>query len=150
MTDVFTIKSSRSSGSLVFSDRKPANGTRPVEYLRVGLKERDITASSSQVYLYEAFALSSFFAELAGEWKGWEGEKEWSSVENDFALSAISDGLGHVALHVTLKSGPYEDDWCVKGVIYIDAGQLAELAHEIKAFLYVNESANKRLKRRCR
>lgn len=137
MVDEVTIKSSRSAGELKLSEPKPPGSRHAVEYLRVSLKDREIAASSSKVYIYEPYALASFFSDLAVHWKGWEGEKVWHSVEEDFALSCTSDGLGHVAMKVTLKSGSYEDDWRVQAVIHLDAGKLEEVASKVKEFLHV-------------
>jgi hypothetical protein len=47
--------------------------------------------STARVYIYEPYHLAAFFADLAAQWKGWAGEKEWHSVEDDFALSCTSD-----------------------------------------------------------
>lgn len=60
---------------------------------------------------------------------------------NDFALSCTHDHLGHVAMRVALKSGLYEDDWCVQAVIHVDAGQLEDLAAKIKAFLHAERAS---------
>lgn len=137
MVDELIIKSSRSAGKLKLSEPKPPGSSHPVEYLRVSLEDREIAASTARVYIYEPYHLAAFFADLAAQWKGWAGEKEWHSVEDDFALSCTSDGLGHAALRVTLKSGLYEDDWCVQAVIHVDAGQLEDLAAKVKTFLHV-------------
>lgn len=96
-----------------------------------------MAASSAKVYIYEPYDLAAFFDDLAANWKGWEGEKQWHSVEHDFALNCTSNGVGHVAMSLTLKSGPYEDDWSVKAVIHIDAGQLEEIALKVKGLLHV-------------
>jgi len=140
MVDEVTIKSSRSAGELKLSDPKPPSSHYPVEYLRVSLKDKDIAASSAKIYIYEPHSLASFFEDLAANWKGWEGVKEWSSVEGDFSLSSTSDALGHIVMKVTLKSGLYEDDWCVKAVINIDAGQLDEISWKLKEFLHVERA----------
>ena len=137
MVDEVTIKSPRRGGELKLSEPKPPGSRHPVEYLRVSLKDKDIAASSARVYIYEPHSLASFFEELAVNWKGWEGVKQWHSVEEDFALSCTSDSLGHVAMEVTVKSGVYEDDWCVKAVIQVEAGQLEEIAAKVKQFLHV-------------
>jgi hypothetical protein len=141
MVEELTIKSSRSAGKLKLSEPKPPSSSHPVEYLRVSLEDREIVASSSRVYIYEPYDLAAFFDELASHWKGWAGEKEWHSVEDDFALSCTSDGPGHAALRVTLKSGLYEDDWCVQAVIHVDAGQLEDLAAKVKAFLHAERAS---------
>jgi hypothetical protein len=141
MVDKVTIKSSRSTGELTLYDPKPPGSRYPIEYLRVGLKDKDIVASSAKVYIYEPHSLAALFEELAAGWKGWEGAKDWSSVEGDFSLSCRSDGLGHVAIEVTLKSGLYEDDWCVKAVIHVDASQLDEVASKVSQFLHVERAS---------
>ena len=119
------------------SEPQPPGSRHPVEYFRVSLKDKDIAASSARVYIYEPHSLASHFAELAANWEGWEGVKQWHSVEGDFALSCTSDRLGHIAVGVTLKSGAYEDDWCVKAVIHVEAGSLEEIAAKVKQFLHV-------------
>ncbi|MBA2502119.1 MAG: hypothetical protein H0V27_04480 [Pyrinomonadaceae bacterium] len=141
MVDEVTIKSSRSAGELKLSDPKPPGSRYPVEYLRVSLKDKDIAASSAKVYIYEPHSLALLFEELTASWKGWEGAKEWSSVEGDFSLSCKSDGLGHVAIEVTLKSGLYEDDWRVKAVVHVDAGILDEIARKVSQFLHVERAS---------
>jgi hypothetical protein len=50
-------------------------------------------------------------------------------------------GIGHAVLRVTLKSGLYEDDWCVQPVIHVEAGQLEELAEKVKRFLHVERAS---------
>ena len=136
MGDELTIRSSRSAAKLKFTERQPPPSlNHPAEYIRVTLEDRELAASSSRIYLHESYGLVAFFVELADEWKGWAGEKEWASLEGDFALSATANGLGLVALRVTLKSGLHENDWCVQAVIHIDAGELEHLAAKTRAFL---------------
>jgi hypothetical protein len=79
-------------------------------------------------------ALGQLFRRLADDWRGWEGERTWSSLEGDFVLAATHDGLGHVALQVRLRSGPYAEDWLVTGTIWLDAGQLDGVARDAAAF----------------
>ena len=135
MVDEVTIKSSRSAGELKFSEPKPPGRSRVVEYCRVSLKDRDIAASSARVY--DPAGVVMLFDDMAAHWRGWEGEKQWSSVEDHLALSCTSDGLGHVAMDVTLKSGPYDDDWGVRAIIHVEAGQLEELAANVRLFMHV-------------
>jgi hypothetical protein len=141
MGEELTIKSSRSAGKLKLSEPKPSGLSHRIQYLRVSVQDHEIAASSSRIYIYEPYNLAAFFEELASDWKGWAGKKEWSSVEGDFVLSCTSDGLGHVAMRVTLKSGLYEDDWCVQAVIHVDGGQLEELAVKAKAFLHAERAS---------
>ena len=78
--------------------------------------------------------LDLLFRRLADDWRGWEGERTWSSLEGDFDLAATHDGLGHVALQVRLRSGPFPADWLATGTIWLDAGQLDAVAREASAF----------------
>ena len=126
----------------VFILRSARNGGR----LEVGHVVRDrwlVTISlpglgaSAEV---DAFAydgehtLALLFRRLADDWRGWEGERTWSSLEGDFDLAATHDGLGHVALQVRLRSGPYAEDWLLTSTIWLDAGQLNALARDAAAF----------------
>lgn len=77
--------------------------------------------------------LGLLFRRLADDWRGWEGERTWSSLEGDLDLSATHDGLGHIALEVRLRSGPYAEDWLVRGTIWLDAGQLNAVARDAAA-----------------
>ena len=136
MVDIVTIKSSQSSGELKLSDPKPPTANYPVEYLRVILKDREIVTSSSTVYIYKPYDLAAYFEDLAASQKGWDGAKQWYSVEEDFVLSSSFDISGHIAMEVTLKSGVYEDEWIVQAIIHIDVGDLEEIALRVKAFLH--------------
>jgi Family of unknown function (DUF6228) len=136
-----TIKSSSSGNTLRLSNPKPPGSRYPVESICVELRGREIAASSSQVYLYQPYDLVEFFEDLARHWKGWEGEKRWCSVEDNFVLSATSDSLGHVSLGVTLRSGPYDEDWTVETAVTIDSGKLENVAGEIKRFLHLGVGA---------
>ncbi len=135
MNDEVTIKSSRSDYKLKLSEPKPRGLKQTVEYLRVSITGHDIIASSSEVYLYEADHLAHFFEDLAANWKGWEGDKEWGSIEGDFRIIASIDHLGHIALQVRLRSGPYSEDWLIETGIEVDAGQIEQIAKDVKRFL---------------
>ena len=78
--------------------------------------------------------LGLLFRRMADDWRGWDGEREWASIEGLFDLTATHDGLGHVSLRVRLRSGLYDEDWNAGGVIWLDAGGLSKLAREAAAF----------------
>ena len=137
MTDEVAIRSTRSDYELKLSSPKPPGLKQAVEYLQVSITGHDLSASSSEIYLYGAEHLAHFFEDLAANCKGWEGEKEWSSIEEDFKLTASTDRLGHIALKIKLRSGQYSQDWEVETGIDVDAGQIEQIAKEIKRFLRV-------------
>ena len=104
------IKSSSNSNELQLSEQEGLSHPEGSEYYRVTLKVKDLMASA-KVYAFEPHSeLAQYFSDLAAHWKGWNGEKKWSSLEGEFTLSCNSDGCGHVAMEVLLKSGLYEDD----------------------------------------
>jgi hypothetical protein len=130
-----TIKSSRSDYELRLSGPRPGGPGNGVEYLRVSITGHDLMASSSEIYMYGAEHLADFFEDLAANWKGWEGEKERGSIEGDFNIIATADQLGHIELRIQLRSGPYSDAWSVETCIDVDAGQIEQIAKEVKRFL---------------
>ena len=131
------IKSLSGSDELQLSEQEGLLRPEGSEYYRVALKAKDLTASA-KVYAFEPHgALAQYFADLAAHWKGWNGEKKWSSLEGEFTLSCKSDGCGHIAMEVALKSGLYEDDWSVQIMINVEAGQLKEIASNIKRFFSI-------------
>ena len=139
MIEEVTIKSARSAGELKFSEPKPPSLSHVVEYCRVTLKDRDIVASSARIY--DVAGLATLFDDMAADWRGWEGEKEWSAVDNDFALSCTSDAQGAVAMRATLNGPYHEGEWCVQAIIYIEADQLEELAAEVGQFMHLQRAS---------
>jgi len=100
------------------------------EYYRVTIRGPGLSASS-QVYAFEprGYGLVEFFEDLAAIWRGWKGKKDWTSLEGELSLVCTSDRLGHVAIEVTLCN-----IWSVRKVFDVEAGQLEQLASEIKKF----------------
>lgn len=66
----------------------------------------------------EPASLATFFEDMAANWKGWTGTKEWRSAESLFLLSGGHDGLGHVSIDVELGSGWYDNDWRARARIW--------------------------------
>jgi Family of unknown function (DUF6228) len=46
--------------------------------------------------------LAAFFESLSRDWRGWDGERRWDSVEDDLGIGA-SWKSGHVHLRITLR-----------------------------------------------
>src|SRR5437870_2610550 len=59
----------------------------------------------TKVYAHEprGFWLSSFFEELATNWRGWTGTKVWESVEGELQLQCLSDHTGHITIKVAVR-----------------------------------------------
>lgn len=82
--------------------------------------------------------LVAFVQSLADDWQGWEGTREWASIESDLFVDARHDGRGHVAIGLTLKH-PHGHDaaaWSARVVLSLEAGEeLTRLAADLRAFL---------------
>jgi Family of unknown function (DUF6228) len=102
---------------------------KPGDEWRAQIDVGDLKAEAKvyERYSREELQLDRYFADLANQWRGWDGEKEWEAF--GLRLAARHDGLGHVTLDVTL-----EDDyatasrWRVRASLELDAGVLDRLA----------------------
>jgi hypothetical protein len=75
--------------------------------------------------------LSGYFAALAADWRGWEGERRWESLEGDLGLIAAHDGLGTVTLTARLRTAPFSTHrWDASAELMLDAGGLDRLARQ--------------------
>jgi hypothetical protein len=98
------IKSAHDGTTLEFSDLRGS-------YYRVSLMGPNFHGDCV-VYGYEpASKLSGFFREMATSWQGWQGKKEWSSLQDELELAATIDSTGHISLSVRLRSGPFPLGW---------------------------------------
>ncbi len=93
-------------------------------YLIIEAETRGIRVNHPAVLLgFEFNSLVDFFAELAQDWRGWSGTRDWRSLEGDLAISATSDDLGHCHLIFEIADGPLSS-WSAKFEgISIDAGE---------------------------
>lgn len=101
------------------------------ESLEVTLQFDGLTATAS-VYGYQFQDLADYFAELENAWRGWDGTREWRSLEGDMTIAARHDR--HVLLSVELvRSGLHgADAWRVGAHLTIDPGeQLSQIARDV-------------------
>lgn len=100
----------------------------------VDLTARDFAASFEAGNHPAGTSPEVFFAELAQDWSGWKGAKQWASFEQEFQLSATTDLTGHVTL-VVQRDAPRELlGWSATFSLMIEAGQLAALADGFRTF----------------
>jgi hypothetical protein len=122
------IKSAHDGTTLEFSSRSG-------DYYRVSLSGPGFHGAC-QVYAYEpGTGPDKFFRDLAANWRGWQGKKEWSSLEGELKFSATCDSTGHISLSVQLRSGPYPFDWSLSGVLLLEAGGLERIATDVEKFV---------------
>jgi hypothetical protein len=81
--------------------------------------------------------LVNYFDDLADHWQGWDGVKEYKSLEGKLALSARHDGYGHVRLMVAMERfDGSANDWSCSGLVITDPGsQMAEAAASARELL---------------
>ena len=77
--------------------------------------------------------LDELFADLATNWRGWDGEKVGGSIDDNLFLSCHADKLGHTFIAVTLSQS---GNWTVEGKLQLDAAQLEPLAKQLKRFFH--------------
>jgi len=81
--------------------------------------------------------LALFFAGLAEDWQGWDGVRQWSSLEGEFEVACEHDGLGHIGTTARLhKNRAYGVGWTGEIRFEISAGELDRIANELKKFFY--------------
>ncbi|QSR29690.1 hypothetical protein CFI00_04055 [Nocardioides sp. S5] len=121
--------------ALVFSDPDDASEA-PAHHLSVTIAGPDLRASR-QVYegYDEGFtSLARYFADLATNWRGWNGSRDYESVEGDLRIQADHDG--HVNLHVLLWESTVPGGWKVEAEIRLDAGEaLTAAAKDLAALV---------------
>jgi hypothetical protein len=77
--------------------------------------------------------LVAFFNGLAADWRGWQGERTYESLEHDLRLTAVHDG--HVRLLVQLQETAGRDECSATGVVQLDPGEEMTRAAEDVAVL---------------
>jgi hypothetical protein len=124
---------------LLLSDHHEGRSTRSargdLEWLHAHLALPYLRADA-QVWLTDPAiesSLTSFIRDLAVQWRGWEGVKEWTAYEGGLALSCAHDGHGHITMTAELRERS-NHGWLVRGDVPLDAGQLDTVALELSLF----------------
>ena len=81
---------------------------------------------------------AQFFAELAADWRGWAGKRDWRALEGEMEIEASHDGA-RVLIAVTVKRPDMtfaEDAWSARIVFTLEPGeQLAGVASDLASAL---------------
>ena len=83
-------------------------------------------------------SLIAYFADMAADWRGWDGVKEWHDDGGALGLSATHDGIGTIALTVSATpnvgwAGP--GSWQLEAVVALDPGSLDTAVTELRRLL---------------
>lgn len=125
--------------TLVFSEPQ-FHGALPAEYLTVSVTGPDMSASR-QVYAgWDGgfTALAAYFTSLAEDWRGWQGERVFESIEGDLRIYATHDG--HVNLRVLLWESTVQHGWRMEVGVRLDAGEaLSRAAMDVASLVRSRE-----------
>ena len=78
--------------------------------------------------------LAAFVREVAVEWSGFVGLKEYATLEGQLLLSCRHDGKGAVYCSATLRQ-PEPPEWSLEAELQFGAGaHLEKLADDVEAF----------------
>ena len=84
-------------------------------------------------------SLAKFIQELSNNWKGWDGVKTWSAMEDEYRIEATTNDTGHVTIKVTTNQNNYK--WHLVAELEIEAGQLETATKQLNLFLRDSENA---------
>ena len=77
--------------------------------------------------------IDEWFQTLADDWRGWDGERRWRSLENGLLIRARHVG-NRVVLRFRLQPDARPPEWQVQVAIPVDPGEdLTSIAREVKA-----------------
>jgi hypothetical protein len=109
------------------------------EHISVRLENRFVQAGDALVL---DPSLPAFFSELHELWRGWDGERDWSSVTGNCTLSARHDRVGHVSLTMKLHDWGMTDqaprnggDWTASLAVVVEPSSLASIAERLRELL---------------
>ena len=135
MNTVF-IKESDSKYLEFFSPEKH-NKLDQLEYFSVRYKSQAIDCVARVYACEDGHRLASIFEEMAKNWKGWNGRKQWAALEGEFEISCEITSTGKVTAHFFLTPG-LDREWEVKSSVSFGAGVLELLSKHMSQFFYAD------------
>lgn len=110
--------------SLEFSDPQFSE-TGDLRYLQASLHGKRLEAELT-FYVWDIAELVRYFRSLDQDWRGWPGERQYASVEEDLVLSARHGG--RIEISVTLTGEAARDistrvGWTVQAVVGVEPGE---------------------------
>ena len=132
MSDLVEIISAEGNSKLVLTDPL-FNEQGNLDYFSLTFDLPGMKAET-KVYAYAPHGdvLKEFFEDIAQNWKGFEGTKQYSSLEGELKIDATSDTSGHTYLKIDLRSN--KQDWQVRGDFVLVAGQLDTIVKDLQSF----------------
>ncbi len=124
MDDFVTIKSANDATRLTFGNAAAGSFTTTLESARF--------SGRVEVSTYISGSPSRLFEEIAREWRGWDGEKDWAALDDELRLTASSDHTGHTTLVVVMHDHDSPENWRLEAKLVLEAGQLEDLARAVR------------------
>lgn len=107
------------------------------EYLvQIGSHHFNATQSidlDAESRLLDGDNITAFFAKISNDWKGWEDELVFETLDRNFFIVATHDGLGHIQFIVKLVCGTR---WTASVNITLTPAQLSQIVLDAKLFFY--------------
>jgi hypothetical protein len=132
--DGFVIRDMSGLGSIEFLGRELIDPQRGVERVTIRLSAPGLSAEGAADM---AWFPDQLLAELARDWAGWDGVREWQSLEYELVLGCTHDRVrGHVRVVAALgaRLAGWEFTWQARVAVVIPGGDLERLAREAAAF----------------
>ena len=82
---------------------------------------------------WEPEGLADFLEEIAGDWRGWSGERSWQSGEAEMRLTVRHDKTNTVLVRVELEDGA-PPHWRCQAELELDPGAFDEIARQVRQF----------------
>lgn len=123
------IKSADTAAQLVLSNIEG-------DYFTASYKSPDIFVSRRVWGYTDCELLVDLFLYMAKEWKGWDGEINWVSIEQELSVTCTSDQKGHIA--VKLKFSQYEgaEPWEAQVILNLESGLMEKASKDINKFFH--------------
>ncbi|WP_155956136.1 DUF6228 family protein [Pseudomonas sp. RL] len=104
------------------------------DYFTVAYKRNDIFLSRRVWGYTDCDLLVDLFAYMAKEWKGWSGEIEWASIEQEFSITCTSDQKGHIVIKLKISQYEGAEPWDAQVTLNLESGLMEDASKNVKAF----------------
>jgi Family of unknown function (DUF6228) len=121
--------------SVQFLDRRFVDQHETVFTIEAHARQELYSRLDVTVFVWDHEYLDTFLNDLADNFRGWEGERTWST--NHLHVRASFHSGGHIELAWTLRAGEGDQDpWNVRITTWLDGGeQMTTLATQVHGFL---------------
>jgi hypothetical protein len=132
MNRTVELRSSRDGLTLTLSNFVGEDSSHISESFLVLVQGYEVRAEA-RASSFMAPSLSEYFQDIADNWRGWQGEKCWATLEGEVQFSATADSIGHVRLAFFLRPAHTGYHWALRGALELEAGQLDSVAESVRA-----------------